>query len=167
MKTAEAKLNNLKIAPRKVRLVASAIKGLSVNEALAQLERITSRSSGPIVKLLKSAVSNAKNINLNINKLVVSSLRVDKGAMMKRQLPRARGRATLIQKKFSHVYLVLQESEKVRPSKFIIQGSKKISKVKVTKATEKTKFNKDENSDRKKVEERSGFLKKIFTRKAI
>src|SRR3989344_4487325 len=76
-----AKLNHLHIAPRKVRLVADGIKGLSVNEAEAQLMFRPQRSSGPLLKLLRSAVANAKNNNkLSEAKLAVKKIKTSKKA---------------------------------------------------------------------------------------
>jgi large subunit ribosomal protein L22 len=111
MKTQTAKLRYLHIAPRKVRLVANAIKGLSVNEAEAQLLMSPRRPASDLIKLLRSAVANAKhNAQLSPERLFVKEIRVDQGPMLERYMPRAMGRATAIQKKSSHVTLVLAES---------------------------------------------------------
>lgn len=108
-----AKLNYLRMAPRKVRLVASLLRGLSVNEAEAQLLMMRKRAAKPILKLLRSAVSGAKNRKgFNIDKLIVSSIMVDGGPMLKRYMARAQGRMAEIQKKMSHVTMTLVESEK-------------------------------------------------------
>ena len=107
------KLNYLKIAPRKVRSVADLIRGLPVNEAEAQLMVQRRRASRPLLKLLRSAVASAKNNKkLEPENLYIESLRVDKGPMLKRHLPRARGMATPIQKKMSNITMVLSESLK-------------------------------------------------------
>src|SRR3989344_3194296 len=98
-----AKLNYLRIAPRKVRSVGDLIKGLSVNEAEAQLLLQRRRASVSLLKLLRSAVAGAKEKKMQPDALYVESLRVDQGPMLKRFLPRARGLATPIQKKTSHV----------------------------------------------------------------
>ena len=81
MKTQTAKLNYLKIAPRKTRLVANVLKGLSVNEAEAQLLMSPKRASGPLIKLLRSAIANAKNRQLNPERLFIKEIRVDQGPM--------------------------------------------------------------------------------------
>ena len=73
MKQAVAKLNNLHIAPRKVRLVTNSLKNLSVQNAEAQLMYLSKRSAGPLLKLLRSAVANAKVKNLSLDKLYISS----------------------------------------------------------------------------------------------
>ena len=100
MKTQTAKLNYLRIAPRKARLVASSLRGLSVSEAEAQLLLASQKSGLPILKLLRSAVSNAKNTKqMNPEKLFIKEIRVDKGPALKRFSPRAMGRAMTIMKK--------------------------------------------------------------------
>ncbi|HEY5221025.1 MAG TPA: 50S ribosomal protein L22 [Candidatus Paceibacterota bacterium] len=120
-----AKISFLRMAPRKVRSVGDLIKGLSVNEAEAQLLVQTRRPSKPLLKLLRSAVANAKNNKVpNVEHLFVSSVRVDGGPMLKRMLPRARGSASPIQKKMSHVTLVLGVNENLK-SRFTIVPPKK------------------------------------------
>ncbi len=109
-----AKLNYLRMAPRKVRLVASLLRGLSANEAEAQLVLMRKRAAKPLLKLLRSAISGAKNRkNIDIDKLIVSTITVDGGPMLKRYMPRAQGRMAEIQKKMSHITMTLVESEKV------------------------------------------------------
>jgi large subunit ribosomal protein L22 len=120
-----AKISFLRMAPRKVRSVGDLIKGLPVNEAEAQLMMQTRRPSKPMLKLLRSAVANAKNNkHADPQHLFVSSVRVDGGPMLKRMLPRARGSASPIQKKMSHVTLVLGVNENLK-SRFTIVPPKK------------------------------------------
>jgi large subunit ribosomal protein L22 len=121
---ARAVLRYLRIAPRKVRLVANLIKGKSVNDAQAQLMLNPKRSAVPLLKLLNSAIENAKAKNMNVEKLIVVDIRVDKGPMLKRWMPRAQGRATPIHKHTSHILIVLKESEKSVESKFVIEAGK-------------------------------------------
>src|SRR3989338_3618673 len=124
--TATAKLMNLSIAPRKVRLLVDVIRGKHVNVALAQIQVANLRTALPVMKLLKSAISNAKNMKMDVNKLYVQSAFVNQGPMLKRFLPRARGSATEIQKKFSHIILTLAESDKIKaPNYLIIEKPKK------------------------------------------
>jgi len=113
MKDVKAQLNNLRIAPRKVRLVSELIKGLPVMRAISQLAFSKKRSALPIMKLVNSAVSNASNnFNLDKDNLYVKEIRVDEGPALKRYMPRARGRAALIKKRTSRVTLILKEQEK-------------------------------------------------------
>lgn len=164
-----AKLKYLHIAPRKVRLVAGAISGLSVNEAEAQLLFRAKRSSGPVLKLLRSAMANAKNnYKLNPDKLFVKSISVDQGPVLERFLPRAMGRATGLQKKMSHVTIVLEEREGGKMPRFNIVLPEKIKKTKKQKTSSKMKTDKKETEQRPALKpEKSGFFKKMFRRKSV
>lgn len=105
-----AKLRHLRIAPRKVRLVADLIRGKDVEEALSILQFTQKRSSMPIAKLLKSAVANAdQKDGVDIDRLFVEKITVDGGPTIKRFRPRAMGRATPILKRTSHVCIALGE----------------------------------------------------------
>lgn len=96
------------MAPRKVRLAAAAIKGKSAEEAEAVLEFLPKITARPLSKLLKSAIANAKhNFNIEKENLVVKNIAVDKGPTLKRFMPRARGMASPIRKRESHVTIVL------------------------------------------------------------
>lgn len=110
-----AKLRYLRIAPRKVRLVADLIRGKSVKEAETLLSFQTKRAARPLLKLLKSALANAKNnLKMNTDNLYISKITVDEGPKFKRWRPRARGRAYMIQKKTSHITLVLDDQLKIK-----------------------------------------------------
>lgn len=121
---ATAHLRFLHIAPRKVRLVTDLIKHMHVNEAQAQLVMSTKRSSVAVLKLLNSALANAKQKQMNQDALTIKEIRVDEGPMLKRFLPRAMGRATPIHKKMSHVTLILEEA-KERAPRFVVATPKK------------------------------------------
>lgn len=104
------KLNYLRIAPRKVRLVADLIRGKSVEEAKSILSVTTKRGAPVLQKLLKSAVANATSQSgLNPADLYIRKITVDEGPKLKRWMPRARGQAYQIQKKTSHITLVLDK----------------------------------------------------------
>jgi large subunit ribosomal protein L22 len=106
----EATLNNLRIAPRKVRLVTHSIVGLPVATALVQLRRQVKRSSLPITVLLKSAIANAKNnFKLAEETLFVKEVRVGDGVRLKRFTPKAFGQATPILRRTSKVQIILDE----------------------------------------------------------
>jgi len=116
----KAFLKNYRQAPRKVRLVASLVKGKNVNEAIAELDFLAKRAGLPIKKLLLSAVANAKSMGVDANNLFVKELRVDKGITMKRMMPRAMGRGHRINKRTSHLNLLLGEKViEAKPSKKI------------------------------------------------
>ncbi len=122
------------MSPRKVRLVATLIKGMSTNDAEAQLQLMPKRAAEPVLKLLRSAVANAVNTaKMDAEKLFVKEVRVDGGPMLKRWLPRAQGRATPIQKKSSHLIIVLEESEKTKKPRFKMEKQEKITKTKAEK----------------------------------
>lgn len=105
-----AKLNNLRIAPRKTRLVANLIKGLDVDEALNQLDALIKGGSLPFKKLLQSAIANGEN-NFGVDKdnMFVFSAIVNDGPVLKRWKPKAFGRAGRILKRTSKLEIVLEE----------------------------------------------------------
>ncbi len=111
----KAFLKNYRQAPRKVRKVASLIKGKSVAEAIAELDFLPKRASLPIKKLLLSAISNAKNMGMEAENLFIKELRVDKGITMKRMMPAAMGTGHRINKRTSHLNILL--AEKILPVK--------------------------------------------------
>ena len=117
----KAILNNYRQSPRKVRLVADLIKGKTVPAALNVLMVTTKRASDPMVKLLNSALANAKNKGISTEGLYVKECTVNQGLTMKRFMPGARGTGFPILKKTSHVKLVLevraQKKAKVIPAK--------------------------------------------------
>ncbi len=107
---AKATLRYLRMAPRKVRLVADLVRGRRVEEAIQILRFTRRRASQPIRKLIESAVANAENNHgLDIDQLWIREIRVDEGPTLKRWRPRARGRACQILKRTSHVSVVLEE----------------------------------------------------------
>src|SRR5829696_4663986 len=104
-----ASLRFLRIAPRKVRLVANEVRGQKVGDALAMLKFTPQSAAEPLAKLLRSAVANAeqKGGRVDVDALFVKTLTVDQGPKMRRFMPRAMGRAYRVEKKTSHVYLEL------------------------------------------------------------
>lgn len=127
----KAQLNNLRIAPRKVRLVAGLVRGATVAEAKRRLTVLNKHASRPVAKLLLSAVANAKN-NLKVdhddNMLVVKEIRVDQGPVLKRFRPRAFGRAAMIKKKMSHVSVILASKTEAKKSKSVKKAKNKSEK---------------------------------------
>ncbi|MBD8007222.1 50S ribosomal protein L22 [Bacillus norwichensis] len=109
---AKAVVRTVRIAPRKARLVVDLIRGKQVGEAIAILKH-TPKAASPIVeKLLKSAVANAEhNYDMDVNNLLVSKVYVDEGPTMKRFRPRAQGRASQINKRTSHITIVVSEQK--------------------------------------------------------
>lgn len=109
---AKAVARYVRIAPRKVRLVVDLIRGKKIGEAIAIL-KLTPKAASPIVeKVLNSALANAEhNYNMDVESLVVSEVFVDQGPTLKRFRPRAMGRASRINKRTSHITLVLTEKK--------------------------------------------------------
>jgi large subunit ribosomal protein L22 len=108
----KAFLKNYRQSPRKVRLVADLIKGKRIADALLILDTLPKRASGPVETLLKSAIANAKQGGIEADNLIVSNVTVNKGIVLKRSMPRARGSASRINKRTSHVVLTLIEKTK-------------------------------------------------------
>lgn len=163
-----AKLNYLRISPRKVRAVAELIKGLDVIEAEAQLKYITRKPAKPLLKLLNSAVSNAKhNFNLNKNFLYIKDIIVNEGIKLKRFKPKGFGLVMPIHKKTSRIELVLDElPEKARKKKELI-----LAKIAESQVEHKTEEGPEENLevkiDTSKVKpERKPQLEKELTKVA-
>ncbi|MCY1692642.1 50S ribosomal protein L22 [Exiguobacterium sp. SL14] len=106
----KASANMVRIAPRKARLVVDLIRGKQIGEALSILA-YTNKATTPIVeKVLKSAIANAEhNFDMNIENLVVTEAYVNEGPTLKRFRPRAMGRASRINKRTSHVHIVVSE----------------------------------------------------------
>ncbi|WP_172899642.1 50S ribosomal protein L22 [Effusibacillus lacus] len=110
MMEAKAIARNIRIAPRKVRLVVDLIRGKKIGEAIAILKHTPKAASPVVEKLLKSAVANAENNhNMDVDNLVISQIFVDQGPTLKRFRPRAQGRATRIHKRTSHITVVVSE----------------------------------------------------------
>ena len=109
---ARASLNYARIAPRKVKIVADAVRGRNVDEALAII-KFTSKASAEILeKLLKSAIANAENNHhMERTKLYISEIYANQGPTLKRILPAAKGSAFRIRKRSSHITIVLRERD--------------------------------------------------------
>jgi len=109
----KANLRYLRMSPRKVRTMADVMKGKPVKLADAQLKFVRKSAALPLRKLLRSAVANAKhNFNIDSEQLILKTVRVDQGPTLKRSMPTARGMASPIHKRTSHIMLVLTESIK-------------------------------------------------------
>ena len=107
---AKAIAKYIRIAPRKVRIVADLIRGKSIGEAIAILQHTPKVASEVIEKVLKSAVANAEhNYDMNVDALYISTIYVDQGPTMKRVHPRSRGQAFKILKRSSHVTVMVKE----------------------------------------------------------
>lgn len=107
----KAILKYVRIAPRKMRLVADQVRGKRLEDALSILEYSLKGSAKPIEKTLKSAVSNMLNRpeakKLDTDSIWIKAITIDEGPTLKRWMPRAMGRATRINKRTSHLVVVL------------------------------------------------------------
>ena len=175
-----AKLNNLRIAPRKSKLVADLIKGLDISDALNQLDVYVKRTSPHMEKLLLSAIANAENnFGLDKNNLYIYDARVGAGPTMKRWMPKAFGRAGEILKRTSKIEIILEErvEGKNRKTKDEMEAEMKRrlkDKMEKEKAQEKSDKDLDKKNDDRKNEEKvkkeapkKGWAKKIFQRKSM
>ena len=120
----KALLTNYHQSPRKVRLVANLIRGKSIAQAQTTLHFLDKKSSPAMKKLLNSAVANARNSGISVDDLVVSRISVDKGAVMRRGRPFARGRSGSIRKTMSIISLELGHA----PQKSAVKSKKTLSK---------------------------------------
>jgi len=109
---ARAYLRGVRIAPRKVQIVLDLIRNKPTDLALANLRHTPKAACEPVSKLLRSAIANAENNhNMDPKHLVVSECFVTPGMTMKRIMPRAQGRAFRINKRSSHITIVVKEQE--------------------------------------------------------
>lgn len=109
---AKAVLRTVRIAPRKVRLVVDLVRGKKVGEAIAILKHTPKAASLVVEKLIMSAIANAEhNYEMDPNNLVISQAYVDEGPTLKRFRPRGKGRASAINKRTSHITVILTEKK--------------------------------------------------------
>jgi large subunit ribosomal protein L22 len=125
-----AHARNLRISPRKLRLVTNMVKNMRVGDALVQLQFTNKKGAPMIAKLLQSAVANAEhNFSLNRDGLVIKSITCDMGPVLQRAFPRARGSAFVIRHKMSHVNVILEEKAiKAKKAAAKVPRAKKESK---------------------------------------
>ncbi len=106
---------SVRVAPRKVRLVADAIRKLTVSDALTSLSVLNKRGASPLSKTLKSAVANAKNNNkVEITDLTIKTIDVSEAPSFKRYHPSTRGRVHPYKRRGSHIRIVLEKKEEVK-----------------------------------------------------
>ena len=118
-----ARVRHIRITPQKARRVVYLVRGKNAQEALAILKFAPQAASEPIFKLVASAIANARvkadkeNLRLNEDELVIARAFVDEGATLKRFRPRAQGRAFRINKRTSHITVVLQTADELAAAK--------------------------------------------------
>jgi len=132
-----ATLTNYRQSPRKVRRVANLIKGKPIQSAVSTLMFTPKYAADPILKLLKSAIANAKSLSVDETNLVVKGITVDQGTILKRMMPMARGRGFPIHKHTSTITIVLDvKAEKVKKAKIekTAEVTKTVKEIKAVKA---------------------------------
>jgi large subunit ribosomal protein L22 len=155
-------LKRLRVAPRKVRLIADLIRGMELEQAKVVLKNTVKRSSEPISKMIDSAIANAKH-NFNIEgDLYIKEIKVDEGIKMKRWMPWARGIARPIIKKTSHVTMIVGDKQN-REAKGKKQDIQVVRQETVVKDVKKKK---EEKKTEIKPKQESG-IKKMFRRKSF
>jgi len=118
-----ARLRHIRVTPQKARRVVNLVRGKRAEEALAILKFAPQAASEPVYKLVASAIANARvkadkeNLRLNEDELVIAKAYVDEGATLKRFRPRAQGRAFRINKRTSHITVVLQTADELATAK--------------------------------------------------
>lgn len=156
-----AKLRYLRIAPRKVRLVADLIRGKKVEEAATTLRFVPKRGADPVLSVLKSAIAAAKeNFQVDEKDLYISKITVDEGPKLKRWRARARGVAAPIQKKSSHITIELDSKTDVKERR-----KKAAPKVVKARTAAKAEAEKIEDTDAKMIEEKEKFTRPELERK--
>jgi large subunit ribosomal protein L22 len=169
----KAKLNHLRITPRKVRLIADFIRNISIKEAKTKLKFIPNRAAEPVLKLLKSAIANAQNnFNVKEDDLYIKRIMVNQDTPFKRWFPISRGRSFPILKRACHIELVLGAKEDAKLEKIKQEAEKptvsreeKIEKTQ--KIEQRPKFKASKAPEKIKSKGFRGFAKKIFRRKSV
>ncbi len=167
----KASLNQLRMSPRKVRLVSDLVRTLPVDKAINQLRFANKLAAAPLQKLIESAIANANNLyGISRDNLMIKSLYVDEGNTLKRWMPRAHGRATTLRKRSCHIHVTLAEINDSGPK------TKKTSKIEAPikletiadeakKSTKKTEGKNKEAAKKEETKGGKGFTKKVFNRK--
>lgn len=118
-----ARVRQIRITPQKARRVVDLVRGKNAQEALAILKFAPQAAAEPVFKLVASAIANARvkadaeNLRLNEDELVIARAFVDEGTTLKRFRPRAQGRAFRINKRTSHITVVLQTADELETAK--------------------------------------------------
>lgn len=184
----KASLNNLRISPRKARLVANLIKGMDAGKAKAQLSFLIKKPAPLILKLVNSAVANAKhNFNIEASNLYIDKITVEAGATLKRWMPRAMGRASAIRKRTCSVNLILKEfistgeEKKIGNSKPEIMKSDEVfsskerdieeintmEDKKIKKSPDAKPYGRTGQGKKKAARQTIGSAKRVFRRKSV
>lgn len=193
---AEAKY--IRMSPKKIRLVVETVRGLPLEKTINVLSFSPRRAAKPVLKVINSAIANAEhNFNFKKDDLFIKSLVVNEGPALKRWMPKARGAATPIKRRGSHILVVLgTKKDKISakaktaakavsetftpPQKEMVQPvltqempekemKKRLGEIKpeVFDRTRLATDRRQQHLDRVRLKRKGGFLKKVFRRKAI
>lgn len=111
---AKAVLRGIRISPIKVRLVCDVVRGMPVNKALSTLQYMPQKAAVEVARIIKSAAANAEhNYDMERGSLVVKTIYADEGPTTKRLMFRARGRADRIDRKTTHITVVVDDGEEI------------------------------------------------------
>ena len=174
----KASLNDLRMSPRKVRLVIDLIRKMPVDAALAQLKFTNKKATEPVAKMIESAIANGVNTyGLDRNNLFIKEIRSDAGTTLKRWMPKAHGRATVIRKRGAHVKVILGEiADSGKHEKKVVKAEApmKLEDLAKEAETKTVKASKKKEADEEKVSAKGktktaapekGFAAKVFRRK--
>jgi len=173
----KASINDLRMSPRKVRLVIDLIRKMPVDAALAQLKFTNKLATEPVAKMIESAIANGVNTyGLDRTNLFIKEIRSDEGTTLKRWMPKAHGRATVIRKRGAHVKVVLGEiADSGKHEKKVVKTEAPMKLEDLAKEAEKTsKTSKKKEADEEKTTVKAktktaapekGFAAKVFRRK--
>ncbi len=130
-----AHARNLRLSPRKLRLVTNLVRNMRVADALTQLQFTNKKGAQMLTKLLLSATANAEhNFSMNRENLFVKTITCDMGSVLQRSFPRARGSAFIIRRKLSHINVILEErAYKAKRSKALVPKPAKKDKPVITR----------------------------------
>ena len=111
---AKAITRGIRISPIKTRLVCDVVRGMKVGKALSTLQYMPQKAAAEIARTIKSAAANAENnFDMEPDNLVVKTIFADEGPVMKRMMPRARGRADRIVRKTTHLTVIVDDGEEI------------------------------------------------------
>jgi large subunit ribosomal protein L22 len=173
----KASINDLRMSPRKVRLVIDLIRKMPVDAALAQLKFTNKLATEPVAKMIESAIANGINTySLDRNNLFIKEIRSDEGTTLKRWMPKAHGRATVIRKRGAHVMVILGEiADSGKHEKKVVKTEAPMKLEDLAREAEKTsKTSKKKEADEEKSTVKAktktaapekGFAAKVFRRK--
>lgn len=147
---AKAVAKYIRISPRKTRLVVDLVRGKNAMIALGFLEAMNKRAARILVKVLNSAIANARQKEMNVDQLKIGKAFVDGGVIYKRYMPRAMGRATIIKRPTSHITIVLNDETEGTKGKADISKTSRKEEKKLSRFSKLRRKNKNQGEVTKK-----------------